>query len=40
MNKDIVDVTIEEFDLQKHPKILKEFLTTEWDLVDTEHLVK
>jgi ribosomal protein S18 acetylase RimI-like enzyme len=39
MNKDkeIVDVTIEEFDLQKHPKVLKEFLTTEWDLVDTEH---
>ena len=39
MNKDkeIVDITIEEFDLQKNPKILKEFLTTEWDLVDTEH---
>ena len=37
MNKDIIDVTIEEFDLQRHPKVLKEFLTTEWDLVDTEH---
>jgi ribosomal protein S18 acetylase RimI-like enzyme len=36
-DKDIVDVTIQEFDLQKHPKVLKEFLTTEWDLVDTEH---
>ena len=37
MEKDIIDVNIEEFDLQKHPKVLKEFLTTEWDLVDTEH---
>jgi len=37
MNKDTQDVTIEEFDLQKNPKVLKEFLTTEWDLVDTEH---
>lgn len=39
MNKDkeIVDINIEEFDLHKNPKILKEFLTTEWDLVDTEH---
>lgn len=35
--KNIDDVSIEEVDLQKHPKILKEFLTTEWDLVDTEH---
>jgi ribosomal protein S18 acetylase RimI-like enzyme len=35
--KNIDDVSIEEIDLQKHPKILKEFLTTEWDLVDTEH---
>lgn len=37
MNKDYIDVTIEEFDLQRNPKVLKEFLTTEWDLVDTEH---
>ncbi len=40
MNKedtDNMDVTIQEFDLQKYPKILNEFLTTEWDLVDTEH---
>ncbi len=37
MNKEIVDITIEEFDLQKNPKILNEFLTTEWDIVDTEH---
>lgn len=37
MNKDTIDVNIEEFDLQRHPKVLKEFLTTEWDLVDTEH---
>ncbi|MBC7981668.1 GNAT family N-acetyltransferase [Candidatus Parcubacteria bacterium] len=40
MNKDQEDngdVTIQEFDLQKYPKILKEFLTTEWDMVDTEH---
>lgn len=40
MNKDSEDngdVTIQEFDLQKYPKILKEFLTTEWDMVDAEH---
>lgn len=36
-NKEIIDITIEEFDLQKDPQVLKEFLTTEWDLVDTEH---
>ncbi len=37
MNKDHQEIIIEEFDLQRHPKVLKEFLTTEWDLVDTEH---
>ena len=37
MHKDYIDVNIEEFDLQRNPKVLKEFLTTEWDLVDTEH---
>jgi ribosomal protein S18 acetylase RimI-like enzyme len=38
MNKDEVkSVIIQEFDLQVNPKILKEFLTTEWDMVDTEH---
>lgn len=37
MDKEIIDITIEEFDLQKRPEILKEFLTTEWDMVDTEH---
>ena len=26
MNKEIIDVTIEEFDLQRSPKVLKEFL--------------
>lgn len=37
MNKDNTNSIIEQFDLQKTPKILNEFLTTEWDLVDTEH---
>jgi ribosomal protein S18 acetylase RimI-like enzyme len=37
MNKTDIEINIQEFDLQKHPKVLKEFLTTEWDLVDTEH---
>jgi ribosomal protein S18 acetylase RimI-like enzyme len=32
-----INIEIEEFDLQKNPKVLKEFLTTEWDMVDTEH---
>jgi len=36
-DKKVIDIIIEEFDLQKNPKVLKEFLTTEWDLVDTEH---
>lgn len=29
--------SIEEIDLHKEPKVLRQFLTTEWDLVDTEH---
>ncbi len=37
MNKDVTEIKIQEFDLQRNPKVLKEFLTTEWDLVDTEH---
>ena len=37
MDKELIDVTIQEFDLQKNPEVLNEFLTTEWDMVDTEH---
>ncbi len=37
MNKNTIDVSIEEFDLQRNPEVLNEFLTTEWDMVDTEH---